>query len=85
MIEIIEGHWLAIKDGDDRVRAIYLRHYSARHYQDNRLRRLFVGPGEKMVFLTQDCKALFVWRKFKSDDGQHGVNCAVFRLSLIHI
>ncbi len=29
--------------------------------------------------LTEDGLALFVWRKFISDDGQTGVNCAVFR------
>lgn len=40
---------------------------------------MFVGPGEKMVLLTSDSRALFVWRKFISDDGQTGVNCAVFR------
>jgi hypothetical protein len=55
------------------------RHYSARHYKDGRNVKLFVGPGEKMVLLTADSMALFVWRKFISDDGQEGINCAVFR------
>jgi hypothetical protein len=32
-----------------------------------------------MVLITPECNALFVWRKFISDDGQEGVNCAVFR------
>lgn len=32
-----------------------------------------------MVLLTPDARALFVWRKFISGDGQQGVNCAVFR------
>jgi len=32
-----------------------------------------------MVLLTPDARALFVWRKFISGDGQTGVNCAVFR------
>jgi hypothetical protein len=32
-----------------------------------------------MVLLTQDARALFVWRKFIDDSGQSGVNCAVFR------
>ena len=39
----------------------------------------FVGPGEKMVLMTPDTLGLFVWRKFISDNGQTGVNCAVFR------
>jgi hypothetical protein len=32
-----------------------------------------------MVLLTIGCDALWVWRKFKDDSGQVGVNCAVFR------
>lgn len=61
--------------------ALYERHYSARHYRDGRERRLFVGPGEKIVLRTEEPQALFVWRKFISADacGQEGVNCAVFR------
>jgi hypothetical protein len=75
----IEGHWIGIKDGDPRGIGIFKRHYSARSYRDNRRRTLFVGPGEKMVLLTVTNDALFVWRKFISDDGQDGVNCSVFR------
>lgn len=73
------GSWIAVSDGDARARALFLRHYSARHYRDGRRRSLFVGPGEKMVLLSLECDALFVWRKFISGDGQQGVNCAVFR------
>jgi len=72
-------HWFGIKEGDRRGRAILKRHYSARHYADGSNPALFVGPGEKMVLMTSDCSALFVWRKFISDDGQVGVSCAVFR------
>jgi hypothetical protein len=71
--------WLSVKDGDDRALGIYRRHYSHRAYKDGRKPRLFVGPGEKMVLLTQNCKALFVWRRFIDASGQTGVNCAVFR------
>lgn len=73
------AHWYAIKDGAPRGRWLLNRHYSARHYKDGRQPRLFVGPGEKMVLMTSDGLALFVWRKFINDDGQEGVNCAVFR------
>ena len=73
------AHWYAIKDGAPRGRWLLNRHYSARHYKDGRRPRLFVGPGEKMVLMTADGLALFVWRKFISDNGQQGVNCAVFR------
>ena len=75
----IEGNWIGIKDGDPRGIELFKRHYSARSYRDNRRRTLFVGPGEKMVLLTVTNDALFVWRKFISDDGQEGVNCSIFR------
>ena len=75
----IEGNWIGIKDGDPRGIELFKRHYSARSRRDNRRRTLFVGPGEKMVLLTVTNDALFVWRKFISDDGQEGVNCSIFR------
>ena len=73
------GTWIGVKDGDDRARGLYRRHYSRRVYRDGRNPRLFVGPGEKYVLLTPHADALFVWRKFCDDSGQQGVNCAVFR------
>jgi hypothetical protein len=79
-------HWLPCTDGDPRAYALAMRHYTANPYRDGRRRdpsnpsrRLFVGPGEKMVLLTGDCQALFVWRKFIDGGGQRGVNCALFR------
>lgn len=78
-------HWLPAKDGDPRAYALMTRHYSFHPYRDgrrqdyaNRNRHLIVGPGEKMVLLTVDCDALFVWRKFIDASGQCGVCCAVF-------
>ncbi len=68
-----------MRDGDDRARALFNRHYSRYVYADGRRPWLFVGPGEKMVLLTLGCDALFVWRRFLSMDDQTGVNCAVFR------
>lgn len=77
--------WTQIFDGDPRARAIFDRHYSRIKYKDGRKPKLFVGPGEKLVLLTKCGRALFVWRKFKSDDGQEGVNCAVFRNESGHL
>ena len=78
--------WFAVSDGDARAYALMRRHYSFRDYRDGRRqdpsypnRHLFCGPGEKMVLMTTDCMALFVWRKFISANGQDGINCAVFR------
>ena len=71
--------WIAVRDGNDTARAIFNRHYSRYRYADGRRPLIFVGPGEKLVLLTPDALALFVWRRFISADGQQGVNCAVFR------
>lgn len=87
MLAIVPGNpWLPIKDGDPRAFDIMRRHYSFQAYRDGRRqnlgyrnRFLFVGPGHKLVLLTLDCRALFVWRKFRDDSGQTGINCAVFR------
>lgn len=83
---ISEYNWLPIKDGDPRAYALYRVHYSFKEYKDGRRqntayrnRHLIAGPGEKMLLLTQDANALFVWRKFMDKSGQVGVNCAVFR------
>jgi len=73
------GNWHGVKDGHPAALDLYLRHYSARRYRDGRERKLFVGPGEKLVLLTPCNDALFVWRKFIDKSGQQGVNCAVFR------
>lgn len=72
-------HWRLSRDGDRTALAMYLRHYSARQYTDGRVRRLFVGPGEKLVLVGHDDRALFVWRRFISMDDQVGVCCSVFR------
>lgn len=83
---MFDFYWLPAKDGDPRAFALMRRHYSYHPYRDgrrrnlgNRNRYLIVGPGEKMVLLTVNCDALFVWRKFIDDSRQEGVNCAVFR------
>lgn len=83
---IDDYNWLAIKDGDPRAFALFRRHYSFQDYKDgrrqrlnNRNRHLIVGPGEKIVMITPEADALFVWRKFVDKSGQTGVNNACFR------
>lgn len=71
--------WRVGRDGDPVGLALHSRHYSARQYSDGRPRRLFVGPGEKLVLISHDDQALFVWRRFRSMDEQEGVNCSIFR------
>ncbi len=79
--------WIHVKDGNSIARALFSRHYTynkkrdqiSMFWQRNRNYSLIAGPGEKMVLITADESALFVWRKFISMDHQEGVNCAVFR------
>ena len=72
-------NWHEYKDGNKQALELYERHYSCYQYADGRVRKLFCGPGEKMVLMTERQDALFVWRKFRDDSGQVGLNCAVFR------
>lgn len=59
---------------------MYERHYSVNTKRDaSKPRRLFVGPGTKLVLRTESADAIFVWREFIDDSGQEGINCAVFR------
>lgn len=72
-------YWFECRDGDDVCRELFDRHYSRYRYKDGRNPKLFVGPGTKQVLITENCAALFVWRKFIDDSGQQGINCAIFR------
>jgi hypothetical protein len=76
---LIGEGWIPVLDGDFTARGIFHRHYSYKPYKDGRAPKLFVGPGEKLVLLWADAKALFIWRRFQSADGQQGINCAAFR------
>ncbi len=75
----VDGDWVPVLDGNHTARSIFDCHYSRYFYADGRKPKLFVGPGEKMVLVSPDALALFAWRKFKSADGQQGINCAIFR------
>jgi hypothetical protein len=73
-----DGPWIRIRDGNPTGLSIFKRHYSAKRKPD--MQAQFVGPGESVVLLTPDARALFVWRKERYRlDTQLGVNCAVFR------
>jgi len=71
------GHWTQTRDGDPVARWLFDRHYSRIHHKNPS--KLFVGPGEKLVLVTRNYDAIFVWRNFIDDSGQSGINCAVFR------
>lgn len=78
---MIDGHWLPIRDGDPRAVALYRRHYSSEGRRGHdQIRHGFVGPGESMVLLTSDCRALFAWyRGIVANGQQRGVMCGIFR------
>jgi hypothetical protein len=68
--------WIITSDGDPEARALADRHYSRK----TKGAKLFCGPGEKLVLITPEKNALFVWRKNKyRQDGQNGVECTIFR------
>lgn len=76
--------WWVSKDGDRACLELYERHYSAYRYADGRKRKLFVGPGQKLVLRTKAGDAMFVWRSFFDASGECGINCAVFRNESAH-
>lgn len=85
--------WEVTKDGDLDCLDMYLRHYSRNDKRAAwRPRKLFVGPGDKLVLRTQTGSAVFVWRRFvdecidqRTGERQQGVNCAVFRNESEHL
>lgn len=74
-----DGYWIKVNDGNVVALNLFEKHYSCYKYKDGRKRKLFVGPGEKVVLIGKNNDALFVWRKFRSMDNQEGINCSVFR------
>lgn len=88
----VRPHWWVTLDGDVDCMELRARHYSRYKYADGRERKLFVGPGDKLVLRTERGDACFVWRKFIDDcidertgQPQEGVNCAVFRNESKHL
>jgi hypothetical protein len=68
--------WVVTSEADQDARMLADRHYSRK----TKGAKLFCGPGEKLVLITLEKNALFVWRKNKyRQDGQSGVECTIFR------
>lgn len=68
--------WIETRDADPEARRLADNHYSRK----TKGSKYFCGPGEKLVLITPDKKALFIWRKNKVRwDGQDGIECALFR------
>jgi hypothetical protein len=60
----VDGHWFAVRDADPRVIAMYERHYSASPEKKGKHRSGVTGPSERMVLMTTDSRALWIWRLF---------------------
>lgn len=74
--------WTSVADGTDVALNIFRRHYSFRNWRNRNKKngKRIVGPGERLILISKDHTALFVWRKERyRRDNQEGVNCAVFR------
>lgn len=75
-------YWTQVNDGNEMVFQIFSGHYSFRKWRrrNGKNGKRMVGPGESIVLLGKDNKAIFIWRRqLYSKDGQTGVNCMVFR------
>ncbi len=61
----VDGNWIGVRDGDPRAVGLFRRHYSYRRkrvvFTRGANQFKFVGPGERIVLMTADCLALFVW------------------------
>ena len=72
-------HWYQCNQNYQGALEIYSRHYTyaGGNYAAS---HSIVGPGERIVLVTAEEDALFIWRReaFRMD-GQQGANCAVFR------
>ena len=77
---LLDGQWVSVRDGDPRAKGLQARHYSAHLYRDGRRPLKIMGPGEYLLLMTVDCRALFGWRlSIWREDGQSGVSCTIFR------
>ncbi len=76
----VSAHWYETRDGDPQAAALFQRHYSCIQVKTTGNRARFAGPGEHLVLIDGAGTALFVWRRERFRlDGQHGINCSVFR------
>lgn len=77
------GSWFVVSQRDPRAVDLYSRHYSNEKSGNTVaiwLRCGIAGPGETLTMLDYTARALWVWRLARDrDDGQQGVECAVFR------
>ena len=72
-------YWVISHDMNPIAQKLADRHYSR---ENPGSRKGFIGPGEKVVLLSSDGKALFAWCHQDPElrlDHIDGVNCTIFR------
>ena len=74
--------WTSVRDGNGLAAALCQAHHSHRLF--DRIRRFvrrFVYPGNRIVLLTPEAGALFVWRRFTGPGpaAPRSTYCSVFR------
>ena len=76
-----DNPWYQVNDGDPRVRGMLNRHYSRLRYKDGRRPMKALGPGEYVLLMTPDSRAVFSWVRntVERRDGQEGLYCTLFR------
>ena len=73
-------HWIPVRDGHPYAVGLADRHYSGKRRGRPRMIRQVLGPGEKLLLVTADGRAVFGWlKKQYRMDGQDGIECPIFR------
>jgi hypothetical protein len=76
------NYWTLVRDGNKKAFELFSRHYTFRKWRVRTGKNggRFAGPGQTMILLSKDERALFIWRKeLWRRDGQTGICCSVFR------
>lgn len=73
-------HYSAAKNNRAAKNSPAKRRHARTRRKQQKKQRQFVGPGQSLVLLGTDVLSLLVWQRAKyRQDGQLGINCAVFR------
>lgn len=72
--------WEVTNGADPRAFKLYLKHYSKNKFRKS-FGTKFTGPGEHLVLVLPDYRALFVWclNTTSRRDRQSGILCTIFR------
>lgn len=82
---MFDRYWNRISDADPRAIALYERHYSSGSRKGSHHHGI-AGAGQRLVLMTSESLALFVWKRFLPRSGRAasyfwmtGIWCSIFR------